>query len=102
MSINSRHTFKALRSNFELACLYAIGITTADIIWMLHDIWYNGMSIWYFTVLSGLIGGVIGTIIVVIKHNGEVVAQLNHERLLHKIRRLHKIKRVKETTKSVK
>jgi hypothetical protein len=60
---------RAFLSNFELACEAAIVALVADLLWLLHDIVANGMSIWYGGVALGLILGVTFTIVALVRHH---------------------------------
>lgn len=82
MSINGTARLEALRSNFELACLFGVIIVVADFIWLCKDISHNG-----FTLVYGLIGllmiiGCIGTVFVIVRHNMVTQRILRKERLV--------------------
>ncbi len=60
---------KAFLTNFELACEFGILICLTDMLWLAHDIFSNGLSIWYMLVGGGLTLGLIGTIWVLWRHH---------------------------------
>lgn len=67
--IKKQKHINAFLTNFELACELAIIITTADLIWLLHDILQNGLSIVYSLIGILLIIGLVGTSFVVYRHH---------------------------------
>lgn len=67
-------------TNFELACEVAALICAADLVWLLHDILLNGMSIWYGIIGTGLTVGFVGILIVIYRHH-----KVYTNRLLSKI-----------------
>lgn len=60
---------EALFSNFELIAVAGLIALLADLGWLGHDVYENGMSIWYGLVGLGLSLGIIITAYVVIRHN---------------------------------
>lgn len=67
----SKMHIKLLKSPFELACIFGAWICATDLLWLLHDIAVNGISITYCIILIGLITGLVGTVICLIHHHQE-------------------------------
>lgn len=60
---------KAFLTNFEITCEAGILALAADILWIIHDIIFNGMSIWYFFVFLGLFLGLVLTGYALYRHH---------------------------------
>lgn len=59
MTTNIDLHIKALSSGVELALISGVVSLGADILWLVHDVVANGMSVVYGTVGFGLIAGVL-------------------------------------------
>ena len=62
------HT-RAFLTNFEMACEFGILITAADVVWLLHDILTNGVSLSYILIGILLLIGLIGLVYVIYRHH---------------------------------
>jgi len=82
---NQRAHLKALKSNFELICLYSLAALSADFVWLLNDIFANGFSINYFIVGLGLLIAIFGIIRILFKCHKQSVREINHELLAEKL-----------------
>ena len=70
---------RAFLTHFEMACEFAVLITSADLIWLLHDVIANGLSITYIIVGSALLIGLLGTAYVLYKHHKRFTHRLIHK-----------------------
>ncbi len=69
MTVDQKARYRAFRTHFEVACIMGIVVIAADMTWLAHDIVINGFSIWYGFIGAGMLIGLIGTLIVVVRHN---------------------------------
>lgn len=60
---------KAFLTNFEIACEAGILALLADMLWVVHDVLANGMSIWYFVIFLGLFLGNALTVFALCRHH---------------------------------
>lgn len=65
----TNNNLKALTTNFELIALAGLVSLVADFLWVLHDIFQNGLSVTYTIIGFGLVVGILLTLVVFIRHN---------------------------------
>ena len=69
MTADQKARYRAFRTNFEVACIMSAIVIVADMTWLAHDIYENGFGIWYGIIGFGMLFGLVGTIIVIVRHN---------------------------------
>lgn len=60
---------KAFLTNFEITCEAGVFALIADLLWLIHDIAFNGFSWWYGVVFGGLSLGLLFTMFALYRHH---------------------------------
>lgn len=76
---------QALKDVIELTIIGGLLALTADCAWLAHDIYENGLSVWYVIVGTGLLGGTILTSVALYWHHQNNVKTIVKQLLAHKL-----------------
>jgi len=88
----------AFLTNFELACQLSMIVIAADMIWLIHDVLANGLSVTYSVIFTLMVIGFIGTGYVIHRHHVDYTNKLKKRFLFW--RRKEKAKKVKVLAKT--
>lgn len=69
MGNSTKTHLKAFLTNFEIACEAGVLALVSDLLWVVHDVLQNGLSLWYVTIFSGLSIGTILTAFALYRHH---------------------------------
>ena len=85
-TVNRKCHIQTLSDTIELSLIASLCALVADMIWLLHDVFNNGISVVYCTVFLGLLLGNVITIIALYRHHiGHVKTTLKvllHDKLV--------------------
>jgi hypothetical protein len=88
MNVLNEKTIKALKTDFELIGIAGSLALLADLIWLSHDIYVSGISIWYSIVGLGLLSALLVSLFIIYRHNASYVKKhtniLTNKHFLHK------------------
>ena len=83
--IKLRAHILAMSSTMEIIIIASVIALVADMGWLAHDIWHNGMNLWYSVVGLGLSSGTFMTIYALRKHHRDTVTNGLKQLKLNKI-----------------
>lgn len=71
--VRLRAHIRAMSSTMELIIIASLVALIADLSWIAHDIYYNGLSVWYSVVFTGIFSGTAMTLYALRKHHRDTV-----------------------------
>jgi hypothetical protein len=86
MSAKHKAHLASFRSNFELMCLFAVLVITADMAWVIRDMIANNYEVFYFFLLGTLGIGNVGTIYILWTHHAKLVRKVRRTIMMDKLR----------------
>lgn len=101
-NIRLRAHIKAMSSTMEIIIIASVVALVADTSWLAHDIYENGMGVWYSVVGIGLVSATVMTTWALRKHHLDIVQNGIKCLLVEKIEEQKKRNRVKRHLQLVK
>lgn len=101
VNITKKCHLQSLTDVVELSLIASLIALIADLSWLMHDIYVNGLSILYILVFTGLFTGIIITGTALKRHHYGAVAKMVKQLLREKLQLQHAISRRKRHIKLI-